>query len=154
METQWELGNAGVCFSIPILFEVKHWSPACLSLGFSESQELRVGASHVSFKMLQLCALGLALNMLMLLKPTHVLSVIADHYLKPSCSLWRKLILELWKTQILFRKGFGEFRIWLLFILEWNVTYGAQLSEPHLIWTENKNKQKTTHKQKGSRNHK
>lgn len=123
IETQWELGNAGVCFSIPILFEVKHWSPACLSLGFSESQELRVGASHVSFKMLQLCALGLALNMLMLLKPTHVLAVIADHYLKPSCSLWRKLILELWKTQILFRKGFGEFRIWLLFILEWNVTF-------------------------------
>lgn len=104
-------------------FGARHRSPARLSLGFTESQESRC-FPQFSLKMLWHCDSGLAPTVLTLLKSTHVLPVIADHYLKPPCSLWGKLILELWKkTEILFRKGFGEFEIWLLFILEWNVTF-------------------------------
>lgn len=53
-----------------------------------------------SLKTLWLHHPTLAPATLMLLKSTHVLSLIADHYLKPPCSLWgEKLILELWKRQ-------------------------------------------------------
>ena len=79
-------------------FEARHLSPARLSLGFTESQELgelvllTVFPQDAPTPWSWPCPYHG-----MLLKSTHVLSVIADHYLKPPCSLWEKLILELWK---------------------------------------------------------
>lgn len=110
--------GARKCWRLPRhLYLASKWS---IGAWHWEAGAERVGASHGSLKMLQLHDPGLAPTML---KSTYMLSATADHYLKPHCSLWGKLILELWKRQILFRKGFGEFRSWLLFILEWNVTF-------------------------------